>query len=847
MEQLEQLLAQFLVPDNAQRKQAEEHIKQLGRDPGIVPALMHLVSSSQQPNIRQLAAVLLRKRITGHWMKLSEDVKTSIKSVLLEIIVHDSRHVIRAYVVSVVAKHTVPAGQWPALLPFLMQCSQSQEEDHREQVSLMLFSSLTETIGEMLLPHFGSLQAVFLRGLQDSQSGRVRLAALKCALDPLISVLVASSLKQLSQMKMRELIGPILEVARHCIAHGEEEAALRAFEIFDDLVESPAPILGPALPAIFTFALEQAAQMVGWMARWKPKAVQKHRLAPPALAVLLPLLAEADAHAGDTAADVPASAFAGQVVDVMCQSLPSKAVLPSVLAFAHLCSGSAAAREREAGLVALAISAEGYSEVLKKKLLELVPLVLKGLADGEQRVRGAACFALGQLAEYVQPEMSQQYELVLPAIFRVLHDPNPEAQEKAYYALATFCENLGEEIVPYLAALMQSLLEGLNRPQRDLQDMCLLLSPEANRIFEMAMGVYLRAVEEDDDKETVAQACTAMGEVIRLAGPVYVHPYAKRVCDAVLSVLQGEAMCQVSADDEADQALEDEEGEGEGSEHEEVLLDAATELLPALASALGPSLAPLFQGKAARPAGERTTAIAAIAEVGKEIGAAIAPYCSDVLPVVVRELRDEDAANRRNAAFCAGVLCQHGADKAIPFYNNLLVALHPLFGEDEEDAVRDNGVGAVARMISAQPLVVPLEQVLPVMVRALPLREDHEEAAPVYGALCSLISASHPQVLPVMVRALPLREDHEEAAPVYGALCSLISASHPQILPLIPQLVPIFAQVATTPEVSAEVKHAIGAAMRHLVGHFAAETEAIVGTLPQEQAAALASFMPPPR
>lgn len=37
-----------------------------------------------------------------------------------------------ANVVSVVAKYAVPAGEWPDLLNFLFQCSQSAQEDHRE-------------------------------------------------------------------------------------------------------------------------------------------------------------------------------------------------------------------------------------------------------------------------------------------------------------------------------------------------------------------------------------------------------------------------------------------------------------------------------------------------------------------------------------------------------------------------------------------------------------------------------------------------------------------------------------------------------------------------------------------
>lgn len=37
-----------------------------------------------------------------------------------------------ANVVSIIAKYAVPAGEWPDLLPFLFQCSQSAQEEHRE-------------------------------------------------------------------------------------------------------------------------------------------------------------------------------------------------------------------------------------------------------------------------------------------------------------------------------------------------------------------------------------------------------------------------------------------------------------------------------------------------------------------------------------------------------------------------------------------------------------------------------------------------------------------------------------------------------------------------------------------
>ncbi len=47
-------------------------------------------------------------------------------------------------------------------------------------------------------------------------------------------------------------------------------------------------------------------------------------------------------------------------------------------------------------------------------------------------------------------------------------------QEKAFYSLAAFCENLKEEILPYLAPLMDKLLEALQSNRRDIQETCMV-------------------------------------------------------------------------------------------------------------------------------------------------------------------------------------------------------------------------------------------------------------------------------------------------------------------------------------------------------------------------------------
>ena len=50
-------------------------------------------------------------------------------------------------------------------------------------------------------------------------------------------------------------------------------------------------------------------------------------------------------------------------------------------------------------------------------------------------VRDAACFAIGQFAEYLQPTIIEHHAVVLPAVFACLKDASDKVKQKASYAL----------------------------------------------------------------------------------------------------------------------------------------------------------------------------------------------------------------------------------------------------------------------------------------------------------------------------------------------------------------------------------------------------------------------------
>jgi hypothetical protein len=195
-----------------------------------------------------------------------------------------------------------------------------------------------------------------------------------------------------------------------------------------------------------------------------------------------------------------------------------------------------------------------------------------------------------------------------------------------------------------------------------------------------------------------------------------------------------------------------------------------------------------------------------VAEVAETLRQRMAPFVDRLLPHLLRELRADDATNRQNAAFACGVLCEVAGAAAAPFYPQLLQSLHPMFGAQEEGGARDNAAGAVARLLGAAGEALPLETILPTFLGALPLREDMEEAVPVYRALCALLTGP---------------------------------ATAQRVAQFVPQVVQAFGAAAVQPGVPNHVKGFVAATVAQLAEQYAEHMGPLVAALPGEQRAAL--------
>lgn len=130
-----------------------------------------------------------------------------------------------------------------------------------------------------------------------------------------------------------------------------------------------------------------------------------------------------------------------------------------------------------------------------------------------------------------------------------------------------------------------------------------------------------------------------------------------------------------------------------------------------------------------------------------------------LLELFHKALSDPDPEVLSNAAFATGLLVENSQVDLSPQYLHLLAALRPLFDVTAESSAprlnaKDNAAGAVGRLIVRNTAAIPLEQVLPVFVAALPLKNDYLENRPVFRAIFHLFRNNGAALLPCLDQLL---------------------------------------------------------------------------------------------
>lgn len=480
MAELEQALLGLTCPDTGMIRRSEQHLKQYMKTAGAIEGFIGQLQQSNHVSVRQLSAVLLRKVINKQWAKVPKESHEPIKQVLLQILVAETENLPRraiASVISRVAKHQLPGGNWPALLNCISQCATHTEERYREVGMLMLYQQY-ETVATALSEQFADVGSLFSNGLNDG-SIKVRVMALKAcgalieylALDPKVLI-------------FRELVPQMITVVEQCVSCGVNDAAVQALEVFGEMAQSPSAILKPYLEKIVQSALsigvtsqvelpvrDAALTIITSLANNKPKTISRMQLVPQIVEALLKINTEPEEdedeedEEDDDDDDDPNISnsltphnMSNICFDSIAKALPNKYIYAPSVQSAVNAINSGTVDGARAGVNVLGIISEGCASSLAEDLNTLVPLVAKAAESADMGVRCAVCYAFGQWAQYLNEEVAEFHERIMPLLFHLLQDSRPKVQRSSLYFTECICEAMGQEVICiYTDALMGGL------------------------------------------------------------------------------------------------------------------------------------------------------------------------------------------------------------------------------------------------------------------------------------------------------------------------------------------------------------------------------------------------------
>lgn len=365
-------------------------------------------------------------------------------------------------------------------------------------------------------------------------------------------------------------------------------------------------------------------------------------------------------------------------------------------------------------------------------------------------VKKGAITALGEFASYTGTHYCPHLEATMKVFQQAAKNWHPLIKLEAADAMPSL-------VKPSIAAYHGGKVEWKKGDPNS--------APLSNHTQAIAGAVLqeLIALVNDEEMNVVAKALEGIQRVIELCGPASFANLQQPILEASHKILIKASPCQVPSPlfelvDEDDVDFT-------------VIVDAACSVLVSFAKIQGPQFAqylnqflpPIIEyTKPSQSPSERSSALGCMGDLASELESAILPHWPTVfLPICLESLADSHTEVRRNAAFTVGTCCEHLQQSASGDYHRILQALSPLFSETDAPGTVDNAAAAIARMIMASPQhVTPMEQILPVLCKALPLKQDMDENEVVYKCLTGLLQMKHPAV------------DKAELSRIFTAACA---------------------------------------------------------------------------
>jgi len=478
-------LAMMMTPNNQAIKEAGKFFKSYVKGIFSIQTLFKVLLEHQQPEIRNLAAVVLKKSIIHNYRKIEQEGdKTFIKRTVLEKFFDEPAVNVRnaiGHCVGVLTKLVFDAeGSWNDLL-LVIDKKTAKECDMQSRVLGTTLLRLTlDTSCNFLKDHLKKL-AQFLNENLQVDNLELQIETIKA-----LSIIIENSAEDDALAATFSELLPIVITAVDVLIskkHFEEAVVYQVLETICTQIEvenrsidkyipdivryfiGPKFCMNPELPISYK---ESALDILAIISEYRRPIFTKNMdLLVEVMSLIFNLaldkskIEERDSQ--ETMQDV-----ALMTVEDLSKNLPKKKFFPLMKAKLTELSTSADPKHHELMFLLYASIAEGNCDSLKSQLNHLIKEVFPhGFNNANDDVRTASMKACFHFSEFLQPEIVDYHADILPPLINNLEKPmKSEDLEQCVFAIDIFVEKMEEaDIKNYLENLVGKLVTIIGLPE----------------------------------------------------------------------------------------------------------------------------------------------------------------------------------------------------------------------------------------------------------------------------------------------------------------------------------------------------------------------------------------------
>jgi hypothetical protein len=531
--------------------------------------LLHILTSHDDSNIRQQAAVEANRLVDKHWAAQPADQKPAIRQKLLESTMTEKQSLVRhlsARVIAAIAKIDLADGEWADLPGLLAQAATSSDVSHRE-VGIYILFSLLDVAGDAFEDKVPSLFALFATTIKDPESAEVRANTMLCM--SRVAMLIHPEEDPENLARFVALFPDMVNVLKAAIDEDNEERTMQAFEVFQTLLGLEGALLNKHFKELLNFMIEiasnksisddsrnQALSFLMQAARFRKMKIQGIKGMGETLTTQCMLIATEIDDDDDEEDEVNPHRSALGLLDLLASSLPPRQVIVPLLANLSDYVNDERPQYRQAGILSLGMCVEGAPDFIGTQLVLLMPTVMKLLQDPVVGVRHAALNGVARLADDLSEDLAKYHIELIPVLLKNLEAAsgpssndtesrkNLEILKAACGALDSVTEGLDKETMTgYLKGLVLPLGRLLSHSELTVRSSAAgalgsIASAAENEFlpyFEptiKALSEFVTIKDSQDELDLRATACDAIGSMATAVGPEEFQPYLQPLMQA---------------------------------------------------------------------------------------------------------------------------------------------------------------------------------------------------------------------------------------------------------------------------------------------------------------------------